>query len=75
MSGLLILLNRRCLGSLLLVIAVSFILIVKDNPWIKHSSMKTVNKEVNEKFNDFVRNLSLLGSAFILMFHKGASKC
>ena len=75
LSGFLILINRKCLGSLLLVIAVSFILIVKDNPWIRHSAMKTVNKEVKEKFNDFVNNLTLLGSALIIMFHKGASRC
>ena len=75
LSGLLILMNRKCLGSLLLVVAVAFMLVVKDNPWIKHSAMKTVNKEVKEKFNDFINNLTLLGSAFILMFHKGAAHC
>ena len=41
LSGLLILLNQRCLGSLLLVVAMTFVLIVKDNPWMRHNSMKT----------------------------------
>ena len=75
LGGLLILMNRRCLGSLLLVIAVTFILIVKDNPWLRHNSMKSSQKEVKEKFNNFVENLGLLGSALLLMFHRGASRC
>ena len=41
LSGLLILLNQRCMGSFLLVIAMTFVLIVKDNPWMRHNSMKT----------------------------------
>ena len=72
LSGLLVVMNRKCLGSVLLIAAVTFMLVVKDNPWIKHSAMKTVNKEVKEKFNDFINNLTLLGSAFILLFHKAA---
>ena len=72
---LLILFNRRFFGSLLLVIAVTFILIVKDNPWLRHNSMKSSQKEVKEKFNNFVENLGLLGSALLLMFHRGASSC
>ena len=75
LSGLLILFNRRCLGSLLLVIAVTFILIVKDNPWLRHNSMKSSQKEVKEKFYNFVENLGLLGSALLLMFHRGAASC
>ncbi len=74
-SGLLLLANKRCLGSLILVFAMNFLLIVKDNPWIRHNSLKTSLKEKDEKFNDFLKNLSLLGSAFILMFHKGSSSC
>ena len=75
LSGILILLNKRCLGGCLLVLSVSLIIIVKDNPWQRHDISKTRYREFNEKLSDFLRNLSLLGSAFVLMWHKGHGRC
>ncbi len=70
-SGIFILFNKRCMGGFLLAIAVIVLLIIKDNPWVRHSEMKTVKRERNEKINDFLKNLSILGSAILIMFHKG----
>ncbi len=75
LSGLLILLNAKCMGSFFLTIAVLFILIVKDNPWLRHSALKSLQRERNEKISDFLKNLSMLGSAMLIMFHKGSCKC
>ena len=69
-SGVLILMNRRCLGAMMLLVAMIGVMVVKDNPWMRHNSMKTTQKEIREKFNDFVKNLSLVGSAFFLMLHR-----
>ena len=33
LAGTLILLNKRCMGGSLLVLAVALIIVVKDNPW------------------------------------------
>ena len=73
MSGVCILLNFKCLGSFLLMTAVTFIILVKDYPWLRHSSLKTASKERNEKFIDLLKNLSMLGAAFLLMADKSRS--
>ena len=41
LSGLLLILNFKCAGSLLLTIAVSLIILVKDYPWLRHSALKS----------------------------------
>jgi hypothetical protein len=74
LSGLLLVLNRRCTGSLLLVVAVSFIIAVKDLPWLRHSALKTTSKERNDKLTDFLKNLALLGAALLLMADRGTPK-
>ena len=71
LSGLLILMNRKCSGSFLLTVAVAFILIVKDLPWLRHSALKSTTKERNERLVDLLKNLSLLGAAFLLMADRG----
>ena len=68
-------LNKRCVGGSLLILAVALIIVVKDNPWRRHSSMKTKAREINERTGDFLKNLSLIGSAMIMMWHKGTGKC
>ena len=75
LAGTFILMNKRCMGGSLLVLAVALIIVVKDNPWKRHSTQKTKNKEFNEKMNDFLRNISLIGSALVMMWHKGSGKC
>lgn len=71
LSGVCIMLNFKCLGSFLLTIAVSFIIIVKDLPWIRHSTLKTYSKERNDRLIDLLKNLSMLGAAFLIMADKG----
>lgn len=71
-SGLLLLMNRKCTGSLLLSAAVIFILVVKDYPWLRHSMMKSAVRERNERIVDFLKNISLLGAACLLMTDRGS---
>ena len=73
-SGALILLNRKCTGSLFLVAAVTFIFIVKDLPWLRHSTLKSTRLERNEKLIDILKNLSMLGAAILLMTDKGTAR-
>lgn len=73
LSGLLILLNRKCTGGFLLLIAVSFIMITRDNPYI-HSNMKTIQKERSDKTIDILRNLVLVGASLLLMADRGDQK-
>ena len=70
LSGLLILLNKKCTGGLLLMISSIMILFVKDYPWLRHSSLKSIQRERNERLGDFLKNLVLLGASFILMQDK-----
>ena len=51
-----------------------FILLVKDFPWLRHSALKTTTKERNEKLTDFLKNLSMLGAALLLMADRGTKK-
>ena len=74
-SGALTLLNKRCMGGFLLIAAVTLIIVVKDNPWRRHSTMKTKAREINELTGDLLKNLSLIGSAMVMMWHKGTGKC
>ena len=53
-AGLLILMNKRCLGSFLLILSISVIIVLKDNPWKRHNTLKTKQREINERFNDFL---------------------
>ncbi len=69
-AGLLIILNKRCLGSFLLIFGISVMIALKDNPWRRHNTLKTKQREINERFNDFLQQVSLLGAGFILMLHK-----
>jgi hypothetical protein len=75
-SGLLILVNRKCTGGLLLFLGVAFIVMIKDYPWLRHNALKTASKERNEKISDFLKNLSMLGASILLMLYRGDStKC
>jgi hypothetical protein len=75
-SGVLILVNRKCTGGLLLFLGVAFIILVKDYPWLRHNALKTASKERNEKISDFLKNLSMLGASLLLMLYRGDStKC
>ncbi len=40
-AGLLILMNKRCMGSFLLILSISVIIALKDNPWRRHNTLKT----------------------------------
>ena len=73
-SGLLILINRKCTGGLLLFLGVIFLVIIKDLPWLRHSSLKTIHKERNERLTDLLKNLSILGSSILLMSDKSPAK-
>ena len=65
-SGILILADRKVAGALTLLLAVSFVLLTKDNPWIK-SNLKTINNERNQRGLDFMKDLSLIGGAILLL--------
>ena len=41
LAGILILMNRRCMGRSLLILSVALIIVVKDNPWLRHNTQKT----------------------------------
>ncbi len=47
-SGFLILMNRKCLGSFVLAIAVIVMLVIKDYP-LRHNEMKSAKRERTEK--------------------------
>ena len=70
LSGFLILLNRKIIGSIFLIIAMAFILVTKDNPWIE-SNMTSIQKEKNQRLWDFLKHISVVGAAFLLMGDKG----
>ena len=74
-SGTATLMNKRCAGGSLLILAVALIIVVKDNPWRRHTSQKTKAREINERTGDLLKNLSLVGSAFVMMWHRGSGKC
>lgn len=74
-SGILILLNVKCFGSFLLTLAVFGLIGIKDYPWLRHSSMKSTLRERNDKFIDFLKNVSMLGAAFLLMADKSKGCC
>jgi hypothetical protein len=73
LSGLLILINCKKLGAFTLILAVSFILATKDNPYL-HSIMKSIQKEKQEKLTSILKHLSLIGAAFLLMADRGDPK-
>lgn len=66
-SGILLVLNLKCCGSMLLAVAVVGLVAIKDYPWLRHSSMKSTLRERNERFIDFLKNISMLGAAILLM--------
>ena len=73
LAGLLILLNARCTGGFLLMLAALFIVAVKDFPGLRHSALKSTVKERNEKLAVLMQNLSVIGAALLIM-SKGCQK-
>lgn len=57
------------------MVAMTFIFLVKDFPWLRHSSMKTPVRERNEKIIDILKNMSMLGAAILLMADRSVSGC
>ena len=58
--------NKNCMGGFLLILAMSFVLATKDNPWIE-SHLEAVKKERNQRITDFLKHISVVGAAFILI--------
>ena len=73
LSGFLLILNWRKLGGFLLIIAMTFVLATKDNPWIE-SNVISIEKEKNQRFMDFLKNLSVIGAALLIMADKEQRK-
>lgn len=66
LSGFFIISNQRKLGGFLMIIAMVFILMTKDNPFIV-SHLKSINKEKNQRAIDFLKHISLVGAALLLL--------
>ena len=73
LSGALIILNKRCIGTTLLLISVAFILATKDNLYL-HSNQVSTLKERNLKISDIIKMLSTVGCALLLMMDNGTPK-
>ena len=73
LSGLLIIMNKKCAGSSLFMAAICFIMLIKDNPLIRHSALRTTEKEHHILINEFLKNLGLIGAALLLMLDKSVS--
>ena len=73
LSGLLIILNKKCCGSFLLIVGVVFILVTRDNPMI-HSNQVTKGKENKERIAEVMRLMALVGGALLIMADRGDAK-
>lgn len=70
-SGLLILINKGKMGkigALLLVLAVSFVLATKDNPFLS-SNLKSIKNDQGQRNLDFMKHISCLGAALLMLVH------
>ena len=74
-SGVMIICCCKCTGAFFLMLGVLFLVIIKDNPWMRHSTLRTTQAERNEKLVDFMKSLSLIGASILLMADKGGKKC
>lgn len=70
-AGLLLIMNSRKLGGFLLIIAMAFVLATKDNPWIE-SNVISIQKDKNQRLMDFLKNLSVVGAALLVMTDNSA---
>ena len=50
----------------MLIIATIFVLAKKDNPWLD-SNLKSIKSEAGQRQFDFLKNLSVIGAALILL--------
>ena len=58
--------NQRYMGGIMLVAAVGFVIITKDNPLLR-SNMKSIQREHNQRVMDCIRDLGLIGAALLFM--------
>ena len=66
LSGLLFLVNKRGQGAWLLFIALTFVLLTKDNPFLQ-SNLKSIKSEQGQRNKDFVKHLSVLGVGLMML--------
>lgn len=66
LSGLSIIANQKKEGALLLILATLFVLATKDNPFLE-SNLKSIKSEAGQRQFDFLKHLSVLGSALLLL--------
>ena len=72
LSGLLLLLNQRTMGATLMIIAVTFILATKDNPFLTTGSRaSSPTADYNQRVIDFFKHLSLIGVALLVIDNGG----
>ncbi|CDW74289.1 UNKNOWN [Stylonychia lemnae] len=64
-SGLLILIQKQAMGSKMLIVAVIFILLTKDNPFLKTND-KLYGLDQSQRILEFLKHLSLIGVALII---------
>lgn len=69
LSGLLILINKRKAGALLLVAAMAFILTTKDNPFLQ-SNLKSIKLEQETRSKNFIKHLGVIGGVLLLLIHQ-----
>eukprot|EP00347_Sterkiella_histriomuscorum_P021944 403332228 len=73
LSGLLLILNQRKLGAMFMILAISFILLTKDNFMLKSGApgSKVNQTEQNQRVLDFFKHLSLIGAALLIIDNGG----
>lgn len=74
-AGALLLLNVRCCGSFLLLLASVAQLAARDGLWLLKSAAKSPIKERNERIADIAQTLVLIGAALYLMLDRSQSCC
>ena len=65
LSGLLVMSNSKGTGGFAMFVAVLFILLTKDNPFLTNS--KSLQREQYQRTIDCLKHLSLVGISFLLM--------
>jgi hypothetical protein len=66
LSSFFILGNQRTLGAITLIFAVGMVLATKDNPFMQ-SNLKSIYRESEQRSLDFIKHLSALGAALLLL--------
>ena len=66
LSGLLIFAGRKALGGIALIIVALFMMATKDNYWIV-SDVSVIKREKAQRLENFCRDVSLLGVAFMFI--------